>query len=46
MTDIEDDVPSLRDHLMNWLLTPLFVLWLVSTTAGYFATLNYRQPAP
>jgi two-component system sensor histidine kinase TctE len=45
MTDTEDDVPSLRDHLTNWLLTPLFVLWLVSTTAGYFATLNYaNQP--
>jgi two-component system sensor histidine kinase TctE len=42
---MEDDVLSLRDHLMNWLLTPLFVLWLFSTVAGYFATLNYaNQP--
>lgn len=42
---MEDDVLSLRDHLMNWLLTPLFVLWLFSTIAGYVATLNYaNQP--
>jgi two-component system sensor histidine kinase TctE len=42
---MEDDVLSLRDHLMNWLLTPLFVLWLISTVVGYFATLNYaNQP--
>lgn len=42
---MEDDVLSLRDHLMNWLLTPLFVLWLFSTVAGYVATLNYaNQP--
>ena len=42
---MEEDVLSLRDHLMNWLLTPLFVLWLFSTVAGYVATLNYaNQP--
>lgn len=42
---MEDDVLSLRNHLMNWLLTPLFVLWLFSTVAGYVATLNYaNQP--
>lgn len=40
---MEDDVLSLRDHLMNWLLTPLFVLWLFSTIAGYVATLNYAN---
>lgn len=36
-------VPSLRAHLINWLLTPLFVLWLFSTIAGYVATLNYAN---
>ncbi|MBI4809704.1 MAG: sensor histidine kinase N-terminal domain-containing protein [Nitrosomonadales bacterium] len=37
------DVLSLRIHLINWLLTPLFVLWLFSTIAGYVATLNYAN---
>jgi len=37
------DVLSLRVHLINWLLTPLFVLWLFSTIAGYVATLNYAN---
>jgi len=39
----EDSVLSLRTHLINWLLTPLFVLWLFSTIAGYVATLNYAN---
>jgi len=39
----DDDVLSLRIHLINWLLTPLFVLWLFSTIAGYVATLNYAN---
>lgn len=34
---------SLRAHLINWLLTPLFVLWLFSTIAGYVATLTYAN---
>lgn len=34
---------SLRVHLINWLLTPLFVLWLFSTIAGYVATLSYAN---
>ncbi|MDO8990682.1 MAG: ATP-binding protein [Sideroxyarcus sp.] len=41
--EIEDNVLSLRTHLINWLLTPLFVLWLFSTIAGYVATLNYAN---
>ncbi len=46
MTDDEDResrIESLRVHLINWLLTPLFVLWLFSTIAGYVATLNYAN---
>ena len=39
----EVSVLSLRTHLINWLLTPLFVLWLFSTIAGYVATLNYAN---
>lgn len=39
----EGPVLSLRAHLINWLLTPLFVLWLFSTIAGYVATLNYAN---
>ncbi len=40
---MEDEVLSLHDRLMNWLLTPLFLLWLFSTVAGYVATLNYAS---
>jgi two-component system sensor histidine kinase TctE len=40
---MEGSVLSLRTHLINWLLTPLFVLWLFSTIAGYVATLNYAN---
>lgn len=41
--DYEENSLSLRVHLINWLLTPLFVLWLFSTIAGYVATLNYAN---
>jgi len=46
MTDLRETHAgdfSLRVHLINWLLTPLFVLWLFSTIAGYVATLNYAN---
>lgn len=40
-----ENVISLRSHLMERLLTALFWLWLLSTIVGYFATLNYaNQP--
>ncbi len=38
-----DDIHSLRTHLMNWLFTPLFVLWIFSTASGYMATLNFAN---
>jgi two-component system sensor histidine kinase TctE len=42
---MDNDILSLRNHLMNWLFTPLFVLWIFSTAAGYMATVNYaNQP--
>jgi len=45
MTKQEENILSLRSHLMERLLTSLFWLWLISTTVGYFATLNYaNQP--
>lgn len=41
----EENILSLRSHLMERLLTSLFWLWLLSTIVGYFATLNYaNQP--
>jgi two-component system sensor histidine kinase TctE len=40
---MNEDILSLRNHLMNWLFTPLFVLWIFSTAAGYMATLNYAN---
>lgn len=41
----EENILSLRSHLMERLLTALFWLWLLSTIVGYFATLNYaNQP--
>jgi len=43
MSTKEPSAVSLRGHLINWLLTPLFVLWLFSTIAGYVATLNYAN---
>jgi two-component system sensor histidine kinase TctE len=45
MNKPEENVISLRSHLMERLLTALFWLWLLSTIVGYFATLNYaNQP--
>ena len=45
MTIMKDNVLSLRSHLMERLLTSLFLLWLASSIVGYFATLNYaNQP--
>ena len=45
MTIMKDNVLSLRSHLMERLLTALFLLWLASSIVGYFATLNYaNQP--
>ena len=43
MAEKEASALSLRVHLINWLLTPLFVLWLFSTIAGYVATLTYAN---
>lgn len=44
-TNQQENVISLRSHLMERLLTALFWLWLLSTIVGYFATLNYaNQP--
>jgi two-component system sensor histidine kinase TctE len=45
MSKPEENILSLRSHLMERLLTALFWLWLLSTIVGYFATLNYaNQP--
>lgn len=45
MTTMRHNVLSLRSHLMERLLTSLFLLWLASSSVGYFATLNYaNQP--
>lgn len=45
MTKMKENVLSLRSHLMERLLTSLFLLWLASSSVGYFATLNYaNQP--
>jgi two-component system sensor histidine kinase TctE len=43
VSENEDSALSLRVHLINWLLTPLFILWLFSTIAGYVATLTYAN---
>lgn len=40
---MKDSVLSLRSHLMERLLTSLFLLWLTSSGVGYFATLNYAN---
>jgi two-component system sensor histidine kinase TctE len=45
MAKQNENIVSLRSHLMERLLTALFWLWLLSTIVGYFATLNYaNQP--
>jgi two-component system, OmpR family, sensor histidine kinase TctE len=39
------NVRSLRSYLMQRLLISLYLLWVVSTVVGYFATINYaNQP--
>lgn len=38
-------IRSLRSYLMQRLMISLYLLWLVSTVVGYFATINYaNQP--
>ncbi|MBI5330915.1 MAG: sensor histidine kinase N-terminal domain-containing protein [Betaproteobacteria bacterium] len=36
----QDDILSLRHHLVNWLFTPLYLLLLFSTMTGYIAAVN------
>jgi len=40
---MSNTVPSLRSYLTNRLLTSLYLLWLISTVVGYFATINYAS---
>jgi len=45
MSAMENNILSLRSYLMQRLLVSLYLLWLVSTVVGYFATINYaNQP--
>lgn len=45
MSITETRIFSLRGYLMQRLLISLYLLWLVSTVVGYFATINYaNQP--
>ena len=42
---MENNIRSLRSYLMQRLLISLYLLWIVSTGVGYFATINYaNQP--
>ncbi len=42
---MKNNIRSLRSYLMQRLLISLYLLWLVSTVVGYFATINYaNQP--
>ena len=42
---MKNNVRSLRSYLMQRLLISLYLLWLISTVVGYFATINYaNQP--
>jgi two-component system, OmpR family, sensor histidine kinase TctE len=36
----EDDIPSLRQRLINWLFTPLYLWLLFSTVTGYLAAVS------
>ena len=36
----QDDAPSLRQRLINWLFTPLYLWLLFSTATGYLAAVN------
>jgi two-component system sensor histidine kinase TctE len=38
-----NNIRSLRSYLMQRLLISLYLLWLVSTIVGYFATINYAN---
>jgi len=41
----EDDILSMRHHLVNWLFTPLYLLLLFSTVTGYISALKLsNQP--
>jgi two-component system, OmpR family, sensor histidine kinase TctE len=41
----DDDILSLRQHLVNWLFTPLYLLLLFSTVIGYISALKLsNQP--
>lgn len=40
MTAEDDDLPSLRQRLINWLFTPLYLWLLFSTVTGYLAAVN------
>lgn len=45
MSAMENNILSLRSYLMQRLLISLYLLWLVSSVVGYFATINYaNQP--
>ena len=42
---MSNSIRSLRSYLMQRLLISLYLLWIVSTIVGYFATINYaNQP--
>jgi two-component system sensor histidine kinase TctE len=42
---MKNDIRSLRTYLMQRLLISLYLLWIISTVVGYFATINYaNQP--
>ncbi|HEY6093474.1 MAG TPA: ATP-binding protein [Gallionellaceae bacterium] len=42
---MENNIRSLRSYLMQRLLISLYLLWIISTGVGYFATINYaNQP--
>ena len=36
----DDDIPSLRQRLINWLFTPLYLWLLFSTVTGYLAAVS------
>src|SRR5512135_2930172 len=40
---MENNIRSLRSYLMQRLLISLYLLWIVSTGVGYFATINYAN---
>lgn len=40
---LKGNINSLRSHLLNWLFTPLFVLWVFSITSGYMATQRFAD---